>query len=163
MSFHDKAAKEVLAELKSSPQGISSSEGKARLAQYGKNVLEEARKTPPWKIFLQQFVSPIVWVLMAALVIAGFLGEIADASVIAFILVINAILGFIQEYKAENAIAALRKLTALKAKVLRDGKEQSIDAADLVPGDIVLIETGDKVPADCRVIEEHNLHTLEAA
>ena len=163
MSFHDKGIKEVLGELRSSPDGVTSAEAKTRLAQYGRNVLEEGKKIHPLVILLSQFKSPIVWVLLVALVIAALVGELTDAIVIAAILVINAILGFVQEYRAEEAIAALRKLTALKAKVLRDGKEVLIDAADVVPGDIVLLETGDKVPADGRLEEAHNLHTQESA
>ena len=163
MSFHDKTAKEVLTELKTSEKGLYSTDAKVRLETYGPNALPDKGRASVFKLILSQFASPIVWVLIVAMVISIAVDELTDGIVIAVILVLNAILGFIQEYRAENAIAALKKLTALKAKVLRDGKEQLIAAADLVPGDIILLETGDKVPADCRLIDVTNLQTQEAA
>ncbi|MBW2999195.1 calcium-transporting P-type ATPase, PMR1-type [Candidatus Woesearchaeota archaeon] len=155
--------KEVLDELNTSEKGLSSSEAKRRLEKYGPNILEEKEKISPLKIFLSQFSSAIVWILIAAIVISLFIGEAVDATVIGIILVLNSIMGFIQEYKAERAIEALKKMVSLKAFVLRDGKEIEIDAEKLVPGDIIILETGEKIPADSRLIEIANLQTQEAA
>jgi len=163
MSFHDKTAKEVMLELKTSESGLSMQEAEHRLKTYGPNLLREKSRDGALKLLLNQFASPIVWVLLAAMIVSFVVDEITDASVIGAILVINTILGFIQEYRAENAIAALKKLTALKAKVIREGREMLISAELLVPGDIILLETGDKVPADARLLESVNLHTLESA
>jgi Ca2+-transporting ATPase len=155
--------KEVLDELNTSEKGLSSSEAKKRLEKYGPNILEEKEKISPLKIFLSQFSSAIVWILIGAIVISLFIGEAIDAIVIGIILVLNAVLGFIQEYKAEKSIEALKKMASLKAFVLRDGKEIVIDAEQLVPGDIIILETGEKIPADSRLIEIANLQTQEAA
>jgi Ca2+-transporting ATPase len=163
MSYHDKTTKEVLTELAAPDTGLSSEEAKLRLEKYGPNVLKDAAKIHPLKILLAQFKSPIVWILLVAMFIALFAHETTDFYVIAVIVILNALLGFFQEYKAEQAIAALKKLTALKANVIRDGKQVEINSADLVPGDIVLLVTGDKVPADCRLIESTNLQTLESS
>jgi len=164
MPFFDQSAPAVLRELKTSPErGLSSEDAKQRLAQHGPNAIEEAHHVSLFRIFLEQFASPIVWILLVALGISAFVKEWADAAVIGAIVVLNAILGTVQEYRAEEAIEALRKMTSLKARVLRDGKVQEIAAAELVPGDIVLLETGDKVPADARIVEIMNLATQEAA
>lgn len=164
MPWFDQSVPAVLRELKvSAERGLSDAEAKQRLAQYGPNSIEEARKISLFKIFVSQFTSPIVWILLAAMIICGMLKEWTDFSVIAAIVVINAILGCVQEYKAEEAIAALKKMVSLKARVLRDGKVAEIDASEVVPGDIVLLETGDKIPADARLIEVINLATQEAA
>jgi Ca2+-transporting ATPase len=164
MPFFDQSAPAVLRELKTSPErGLAAEDAKQRLAQYGPNAIEEAHHVSLFRIFLEQFASPIVWILLAALGISVFVKEWADASVIAAIIVLNAILGTIQECRAEEAIEALRKMTSLKARVLREGKVQEVAAAELVPGDIVLLETGDKVPADARLVEVMNLATQEAA
>jgi Ca2+-transporting ATPase len=163
MSFHDTTANEVMQELKTSASGLSSSEAQHRILEYGKNAIEGKKGPSILSLFLEQFNNPVVWVLLAALVIAFLLKEYTDFWVILVLVIINAALGVIQEYRAEEAIAALKKLTALKAKVLRDGKEALISSEDLVPGDVILLETGDKVPADCRLLEVVNLQTLESA
>ncbi|MBI4144652.1 calcium-translocating P-type ATPase, SERCA-type [Candidatus Woesearchaeota archaeon] len=163
MSFHDKTAKEVFTELQTTESGLSSSEAERRLGIYGPNTLAAQTAISPSRIFLSQFANPLVWVLLAAMAISFLVKEYTDFWAIAAIVVLNAVLGFVQEYRAETAIASLQKLTALKAKVLRDGKERLMDSAVLVPGDIVLLETGDKVPADARLVEIVNLQTQEAA
>ena len=164
MPWFDQSVPAVLRELKASAeQGLTSEEAKNRLQQYGPNSIEEAHHVSLLRIFLEQFTSPIVWILLAAMLISGFVQEWTDFSVIAAIVIINAVLGTIQEYRAEEAIEALQKMVSLKARVLREGKVVEIDASELVPGDIVLLETGDKVPADGRLIEAMNLATQEAA
>ncbi|MBI4150662.1 HAD-IC family P-type ATPase, partial [Candidatus Woesearchaeota archaeon] len=163
MSFHDRTTKEVFRELNSSDKGLTSYEADKRLQQYGKNVLGHAKKLTLLKLIARQFTSPLVWVLLGAMAISFSVGERTDFYVIGAIVVLNTLLGVFQEYRAERAIEALQKLTALKARVLRDGREIAIDASDLVPGDVVLLETGDKVPADLRLFETINFQTQEAA
>ncbi|MBU0627849.1 MAG: calcium-translocating P-type ATPase, PMCA-type [Nanoarchaeota archaeon] len=155
--------KELMKQLKTSEKGLTTKEAQKRTEQYGLNEIEEKKQISPFKIFFSQFASFIVYVLIAALVISIITGEKIDAIVIGFILILNAVMGFIQEYKAEKAIEALKKMASLKAKVLRDGKEQKIQTSQLVPGDIIILETGDKVPADARLIEITDIQTQEAA
>ena len=160
---YNQKIEEVFRELKSSEKGLTSSEAASRIEKYGYNEIEEKEKISPLKIFLSQFSSPILWILIAAIIISLFVREKIDAIVIGSILAINAILGFFQEYKAEKAIDELKKLASLKAVVMRDGKKVEIDAKELVPGDIIILETGEKVPADARLAEIFNLQTQEAA
>jgi len=160
---HSKEIKEVFRELNSNNEGLSQAEAEKRLQEYGLNEIKEAKKISPIKIFLNQFNSVVVYILIAALVISLFIGERIDAIVIGIILILNAVFGFIQEYRAEKSIEALKKLASLKATVIRDGKEKNIDAKLLVPGDILKLETGDKLPADARLFEIINLETQEAA
>src|SRR3989338_2415734 len=160
---HSKEIKEVFRELNSNNEGLSQAEAEKRLQEYGLNEIKEAKKISPIKIFLNQFNSVVVYILIAALVISLFIGERLDAIVIGIILILNAVFGFIQEYRAEKSIEALKKLASLKATVIRDGKEKEIDAKLLVPGDIINLETGDKIPADARLFEVINLETQEAA
>ncbi|MEM2915991.1 MAG: calcium-translocating P-type ATPase, SERCA-type [Candidatus Woesearchaeota archaeon] len=163
MAWFDQSVPAVLRELGVSPtKGLSDGEAKSRLEKYGKNSIEEAHKISLIKIFLNQFASPIVWILLAAMLICALIPEWTDFWVIAAIVILNAILGCLQEYRAEEAIEALKKMVSLKAKVLREGKVVEIDASEIVPGDIILLETGDKVPADARLIETVNLSTQEA-
>lgn len=155
--------KEVLAELNSSVQGLSSEGAESRLKVYGLNQLHEEKPPGAISIFFGQFKSPIVWILIGAMLVSAFVKEFVDMYVIGAIVVLNAILGFVQEFRAEKSIEALKKMVSLKAKVLRDGREALIDATLVVPGDILLLETGDKIPADARIIESLNLKTEEAA
>ncbi len=164
MPWFDQSVPAVLRELNTSAErGLSADEANKRLAQYGPNRLEQPHHISILALFAEQFASPIVWILLAALAISGFVGEWADFGVIAAIVILNAVLGCIQEYRAEAAIEALHKMLSLKARVLRDGAVREIDAADVVPGDIIVLETGDKIPADARLIEVTNLATQEAA
>ncbi|MBI2661089.1 cation-translocating P-type ATPase [Candidatus Woesearchaeota archaeon] len=160
---HAKKTEDVMQDLITGPRGISREEARRRLAQYGPNELKDAKPVSPLVIFLSQFKSIVIWILIAATVISALLKEYIDAIVISVILVLIAILGFIQEYKAEKAIEALKRMASLQATVRRSGEKMKIDAKDLVPGDIILLETGDKVPADARMISSFNLETQEAA
>jgi len=160
--MHDKTIEEVFKELDTSKQGLTENEAESRLKKYGPNEIKEGKKISPIKIFLAQFNNVVIYILIFALAISIFLGEAIDAIVIGVIVIANAILGFIQEYRAEKSIEALKKLTSLKATVIRDGKDKEIDAKLLVPGDVVKLETGDKIPADCRIFESINLQTQEA-
>lgn len=150
-------------ELGTSASGLSSEEAAARLVRFGPNEIEEARGPAWWDMLLNQFRSPVIYVLVGAVAVSAFIGETIDAAVVGVILVLNAVLGFLQEFRAEKAIEALRKMASLKAVALRDGVEKHIDASELVPGDVILLQTGEKIPADSRLIEEVELETQEAA
>lgn len=144
-------------------QGLSAAEAAQRLNTHGPNELAEKGKKNAWRILLAQVKEVMILILLAAVFISAALQEYIDAIVIFIIVVLNTILGFWQEFKAENAMAALKKMTVPNVRVLRDGKEQQISAKDLVPGDILLIESGNVVPADARLIEAVNLKVQEAA
>lgn len=144
-------------------KGLSLKEVNRRLSEVGKNLLETKKGVHPVFLFLGQFKDFMVLVLLAATIVSALLGEIADAVTIMAILIVNAILGFIQEYRAERSIESLRSLTAPEARVLRDGVESRIPAADLVPGDVVLLEAGDRIPADIRWIQAINVEVEESA
>jgi len=144
-------------------KGLSSDEAKARLRQYGPNALEEKVKIEPIKIFLRQFKSFLVLILVAAAGVSAALGELLDASAIAVIVIINAVFGFVQEYRAEKAIEALRKMIVPQAVVIRDGRQTKIPASEIVPGDVVVLAAGDSVPADIRLVRESDLQTNEAS
>lgn len=142
--------------------GLSSREARKRLNKYGYNEIIKRKKISPIKIFLSQFNDFIVWVLLVATGISGFMGEKADAITILIIVVMDAILGFIQEYKTERSLEALKELASPTAKVIRDGKMIVIKAREIVIGDIVNIEAGDRVPADCVVISGDNIRSDES-
>ena len=162
MEYYNQNRDELFGELNTSEQGLTSSEAAARLVKHGKNLLEEKEKISPVKIFLEQFNSPVVWVLVGALIVSVFIGEKIDAVVILGILIINAVIGFIQEYRAEKEIDALKKLASQHALVVREGRKQQIDASEVVPGDLLIIREGDKVPADGRLIEALQLQIQES-
>lgn len=143
-------------------EGLKSSEAKRRLDVIGPNKLSEGKKISPLKIFLSQFTDFMVLVLMGAAIVSGFLGEFADSVTILAIIIINAILGFVQEYRAEKSLEALKKIIAPEARVRRDGQIINVPSALLVPGDIVVLETGDIVPADLRFIETWQMEVNEA-
>src|SRR5665648_420768 len=142
--------------------GLSSPEVKKRLDEVGPNQLEEKKGRTPWDMFLTQFKDVLVLILLISALVSFILGEVSDAIVIAIILILNAALGVVQEYKAEKSLAALKKMTTPNALVIRDGKQAKIDAAQLVPGDIVLLESGDHIPADLRLSMVTNLKIQEA-
>jgi|TARA_Y100000310_G_scaffold341861_1_gene442547 Ca2+-transporting ATPase len=161
--MYNKKIEEILKELKIGKKGLTEKEAEARLKKYGYNEIKEEKKISPLKIFLKQFHNVLIYILIVAVIISIFLGKRDDAIVIGIIVIVNAITGFRTEYKAEKSIEALKKLASLKATVIRDGKEKEIDAKLLVPGDIIKLETGDKIPADSRLIEIVELQTQEAA
>lgn len=167
--WHSLPIEKVFTKLDSSPKGLSEEEAKRRLARYGKNVIESEKKINPLKIFLKQFTDFLVLILIAAAIISfamsfmqGGSEHFLDAALISAILVANATIGFFQEYRAEKSIQALKKLATPYAKVLRNGVEKKIKAAYVVPGDIIVLEQGDKVPADARILEQANLQVDES-
>jgi Ca2+-transporting ATPase len=143
--------------------GLSETEATRRLSEFGRNELRESGIRSPWLIFLDQLKELMVIILIIAAVISALLGDYSDATAIGAIVILNAILGYTQEYGAEKAMAALKKLAVPTVKVRRDGEVSEISAVDLVPGDIVLLEAGNFVAADCRVLESADLQTQEAA
>ncbi|MBE6068747.1 MAG: calcium-translocating P-type ATPase, PMCA-type [Clostridium lundense] len=138
-------------------QGLDSLEAQRRLTRYGPNKLESKEKISPIKILLQQFNDFIVWILIAATIISGIMGEKADAITILIIVIMNGILGFIQEFKTEKSLEALNQLASPTAKVIRDGVLKVVNAEFLVIGDVILVESGDRVPADAIIFEDSNL------
>lgn len=146
-----------------SHEGLSESEAQKRLQEFGYNQLIEQPKVSAVRLFLYQFSSVIVWILIVAAIIAGVLREWVDTLAIIVIVILNALLGFFQEYRAEKSLAALRKMVTPSSKVIRNGKLQTLPSKRIVPGDLVLIEAGDRIPADGRFIQSFGLSTLEAA
>lgn len=149
--------------LSTTERGLSLVETVRRLKQYGENTLPGKKPLPLWRIFIQQFESPLIYILLIASVVVFFLGDTTDTIVIFAVLVINAIIGVIQEGKAENTLAALQNFTKTEAVALRDGVEEVIPDKEIVPGDVVILREGDKVPADARLFELKNLQVDESA
>ena len=160
--WHNLPTGEALEALGSRRSGLAADEVRTRRLQYGPNEFKGKKKTPPIIVFLRQFLSPLIYVLMVAAIISLIVEHFIDAGVILGVLFLNAAIGFIQEIRAEKAMAALIQMAAPKARVRRDGEMKLIAARDIVPGDIMLLETGDRVPADARLIEVSNLKVNEA-
>ena len=163
-NWYTQTLEQVLEGLGPRPDsGLSESEVKNLQAEYGLNELVERGAKPPWRILLDQFRETMVIVLLVAALISGFLGDLKDLIAILAIVIINAVLGFVQEYRAERAMAALKRMSAPNVKVRRDGHVLELPSRELVPGDIFLMEVGDAVPADARLIESANLRVQEAS
>ncbi len=161
--WHALTGDEVLRQLDSAVHGLGTEEAGSRLKTHGPNALPAARKKPAWLRFLAQFHNVLIYVLLAAAVIAGALGHLIDTAVIAAVVLINAAIGVVQEGKAEKAMEAIGQMLALKARVRRNGRWQTVPAEQLVPGDVVQVKSGDKVPADIRLLESHGLRVDQAA
>ncbi|AKG67140.1 ATPase [Lactobacillus helveticus] len=153
----------VLEELKTSSGGLSSQQAKDNLAKYGKNALIEGKKKTTLQVFLEQFKDLMVIILIIAAVISTFTGELESTLVIIAVLILNAILGTVQHIKAEKSLESLKSLSSPSAKVLRDGKKIEIDSKDVVPGDIMLLEAGDMVTADGRILDNFSLQVNESS
>ena len=157
------------AQSTSADQGLTAAEAQKRLASVGPNKLDEEEKTPLWKRFFEQMADPMVIMLLVAAaisVITGFIQgepEWADAAIILSVVILNSVLGVVQEAKSEQALEALQEMSAAQSKVIRDGKMSHMPSSELVPGDVVLLEAGDSVPADCRVLESASMKIEEAA
>ncbi len=167
--WHSKTSEETLNELNVTIKGLTTQEAQARLKQYGPNELKKEKGKSPIKIFLEQFADILMIILILAMALSIAVGiyqnsmdEIIDAAIIFIIVAASAILGFTQEYRSEKAVEALKKMTSPTASVLRDGKESRIPACELVPGDIMILYTGDKVPADGRLLEAFSMKDDEA-
>lgn len=156
------SVEETLDQLATSPEGLTSGEASARLAQYGLNALEEGPQFRWHTVLLRQFTSPLIYVLLVAAAVTIVLEEYIDAGFILAVVLINAAIGFFQEFRAERSVAALQQLTVARAHVLRDGREEEIDARHLVPGDVIFLESGARVPADARLIHASALEVDES-
>ncbi len=160
--WHTLSVDETFEKLRFSPRGLTMAEAERRLSEYGPNQLQVAARILPWTILLEQFKNVLIIILLIATALSAFLGHGIEAIAITVIVLFAVILGFVQEYRAERAIEALREMAAPTATVVREGRERRINALELVPGDLILLATGDKVPADARLIEAVNLQTVEA-
>lgn len=168
MDFHLMNTSKVFNALKTGSDGLSSSEAKSRLQTYGKNEFEKAKKSPLVVRFVKQIFDPMIIILLVAAAVSVFVSIVnkesfADMFIILAVVIINAILGVYQESKAEKSIEALRQMTAPTTIVIRNGRRQEVASADLVVGDIVILETGDAVPADGRIVDSKLLQIEESA
>lgn len=162
MNWYQLGIKEILKQLESSENGLSENEAQQRLVRYGPNKLAQEGKISRLGILLHQFASPLIYVLLIAGAVTLFLREYIDSGVIFAVVILNAIIGYVQEYKAEESVRALRRMVVPKAKVLREGIEKEIRSEALVPGDIVLLASGGRVPADIRLIKTIELKVEES-
>lgn len=168
MKYYSESRETVTASLNTSPQGLSQTEAAARLERHGKNKLAEGKKVTTLQRFVSQLADPMIIVLLAAALLSGITSayaneSFADVFIILFVVLLNAILGVVQESKAEEAIAALKQMTAATSKVMRDGVLTAVKSEDLVPGDVIVLEAGDSVPADARILECASMKVEEAA
>ncbi len=161
--YHLEQLETLYKHLGTRPDGLTAQEAVQKLDQFGPNELKAKRKKTPFMMFLDQFKDFMILVLFAAAIVAGIAGEMTDTLIIIAIIIANAIIGFIQEYRAEKAIEALKQMAAPVVNVLRDGRAQSVPSREVVPGDIVLLEAGAIIPADMRLIENAQLKIDEAA
>ncbi|RVU54275.1 calcium-translocating P-type ATPase, PMCA-type [Anaerosphaera multitolerans] len=163
MEWYNKSSETALQELESSKDGLTLDIAEKRLQEFGRNELKKEEKKPFIKKLADQFLDPMIIILIIASLISAFIGEVVDAIIIIAIVAVNALLSLYQEGKAEEAIAALQKMSSPKAKVVRGGSIIEIDSAELVPGDYIILETGDIVPADLRLVESNNLKIDESS
>lgn len=162
--WHTLTADEVILQLRTDgKRGLSPQEAERRLQEIGLNAIQDAPPEAPWKLFFRQFQDFMVLVLLGATVLSFLLGETGDGVTIIAIVIMNAILGFLQEYRAEQSVATLKALTAPTATVVRSGRQMDIPAHELVPGDVVMLDAGDRIPADGRILEVNGLEITEAA
>jgi P-type Ca2+ transporter type 2C len=163
MVYHTQPVTAVETELKTTSVGLNAQEAQQRLEAQGKNILQAAKKKTWLSMFLAQFFDFMIVVLIAAAIVSGAIGEVTDSIVILSIVVINALIGFIQEWRAGKAMEALEKMAASHARVIRDGKQSDIEASELVTGDVILLESGNIIPADIRFTETHTLKVDESS
>ncbi|MDD2720685.1 MAG: calcium-translocating P-type ATPase, PMCA-type [Gallionella sp.] len=161
--WHALTPEQVARQLESDPaSGLSQPQADQRLLRFGPNSLKEKPPRAVWLMLLDQFSDFMIVVLIVAALVSGFVGDLADTAAIAVIIILNAVIGFVQEYRAERAMAALKRMSEANAQVLRDGHKQAVSAAGLVPGDVVLLEAGNIVPADLRILEAARLRIDES-
>lgn len=162
VQWHQQSSEQVLKQLGATAEGLTTAEAAKRLAEYGPNALKESQGVSAWHIFIAQFNSLLIWILLAAGTLAGVLGEWVDAVAIAVIVLLNAVIGFYQEWSAAKSIAALHELTAPQAKVRRDGALTTLAATEIVPGDVLELEAGDLIAADARLLRAASLRCVES-
>jgi Ca2+-transporting ATPase len=163
VTWHTLAIEDTFDRLHSTSAGLTDAEAARRLEEFGPNELQAAAGVSPWAILLDQFKNVLIIILLVATALSGVLGHGVEAIAIAVIVLFAVMLGFVQEYRAERALEAMREMAAPAATVVRSGRERVIPARDVVPGDVVLLATGNRVPADVRLIEAVNLQVVEAA
>jgi Ca2+-transporting ATPase len=163
MTYYQQPIEDLFKEIGSQKEGLTESEAKKRIQQFGANALQGNKKKPAWVLFLAQFKDFMILILAAAAVISGIVGDLTDTIIILVIIVLNAILGFVQEYRAEKAMESLIKLTETQSKVMRDGQPVALPSKTLVPGDVIILEAGNMVPADIRLIETFSLKIDESS
>ena len=156
-NWYSKKISDVLIELRSNEEGLSTEEANRRLQQYGKNKLPEAKTDGILVIFFRQFKSSLIYILLAAGAVVFLMGETVDSLIILAVLIFNAVVGTIQEGKAQNTLMALKRYTTAKTVVLRDDREIMVKDEDVVYGDVIILQEGNKVPADARVIASNSL------
>ena len=161
-NFHSLNISEALKNLESSKSGLTTKEAEKRLKKYGPNEFSKEKKFSTLKLLISQFKDPLIYILIIAFAISLATGHLTDASVIFVVIIISTVVSFIQEYKANEALSKLKSLIEFKAKVIRNGKEHVILQTEVVPGDIIILNQGDKIPADSRIIEYKNLEINEA-
>lgn len=161
--WHALNVEEVLTKLASSHQGISHEMAEKKLREFGCNELPQSEREPAWKLFLRQFNSPLMYIMMLAIGVSYFTGNRSDTIFIAVVALSNVFVGFYQEHKANRSLESLKSLLKTKSRIIRAGLEQEIETTLIVPGDIIILRAGDKVPADARIIENHSLKTNEAS
>ena len=162
-NWHQQTIEQIFAELETSVSGLSEKQIKVKIEKYGLNVLKEIKKKTLFMMFIDQFKDFMIIVLIAAAIVSGVIGELTDTIAILVIVILNAVIGFVQEFRAEKAMAALKKMAAQTSTVLRDGTPVTISSSQLVPGDVVILEAGNVVPADIRLAEIAQLKIQEAA
>jgi Ca2+-transporting ATPase len=162
MNWYQLNSEDILRKLNTSEEGLTDKGVKERLKQYGPNKLAEEEKINRLKILLHQFTSPLIYILILAAIVTFLLKEYIDTGVIMAVVLLNAIIGYIQEFKAEESVRALKKMIVPHARVLRDRREKEVNSVDLVPGDIVLLSSGSRVPADLRLFKTIELKVEEA-
>ncbi len=163
-NWYQRSPEEVVDHWQTDPDdGLTDDEARRRLEKYGPNEVETGRTTPWWRILIKQFLDPLIYILVLAALVALYFQEYVDAGVIAAILIINAAIGFIQELRARQAILSLAELTTPKAHVVRDGRSREIDSRQVVPGDLIVLQSGVRVPADARLVETRELAVDESA
>ena len=162
MNWYQLPVKDIVQKLGTAEEGLTDNEATERLKQYGPNKLIEEEKISKLKILFHKSTSPLIYTLLVAAVVTALLKEYIDTSVIMAVVILNAVIGYMQEYKAEQGVRALKKMLIPRAKVLRNGREKEINSEELVPGDIVLLASGIKVPADLRLYKTNELKIEEA-
>ncbi len=163
MNWHNSSISEVYKLLDSSASGLDQNKAELLLSKAGKNVIQEGKKKTVWSIILHQISDFMIIILIIAAVISGIAGDLTDTIIILTIIVLNALAGFTQEYRAEKAMEALKKMSSSQALVLRNQKAVKVNATELVPGDVILLEAGDVIPADIRFIKVQSLKVDESA
>lgn len=161
--FYSQKKEELFRKFETSEKGLTAQEAQERLKQFGLNILPEAKKFSTLTLFFHQFKNPLIYILFVALIISLATVHLVDAGIILMVILISSVVGFLQEYRADQALTRLKEMVHHKAKVLRDGKEIVIEAEEVVPGDIIILTSGDKVPADARLTQVQNFEIIEAA